>query len=128
MELRETKKWTKLPNRPPRKTMLIITSHCQKPKLNLFLKMSSKKIGKRQSPNPIFKNCELSFTFKTWGMKRREEVIMHRLRLGTCKRLKNFLYKIGKHPDRRCETCATSDDIEHFLLVCPKYNAQRQIL
>ena len=73
-------------------------------------------------------NCELSFTFKTWGMKRREEVIMHLLRLGTCKRLKNFLYKIGKHPDRRCETCATSDDIEHFLLVCPKYNAQRQIL
>ena len=71
---------------------------------------------------------EASFSFSKWGMKRSQEVILHRLRLGTCKGLNNFLHKIGKHPNGLCETCICTDDVKHFLLNCRKYNSQRNIL
>ena len=53
---------------------------------------------------------------------------MHRLRLGVCKGLNNFLCHIGKHPNGMCDTCNTTEDVDHFLIKCKKFNMQRQSL
>ena len=66
--------------------------------------------------------------FTTWDLKRPQEVTLHRIRLGICKNLKNFQYKIGNHPNGLCETCKIPDNISHFMLHCLKYKKQRETL
>ncbi len=60
-----------------------------------------------------------------WNIPREWEISMHRLRLGKCRQLNDFLYTIGKHPDGKCNLCGIKDNVEHFILECKKYDAQR---
>ncbi len=71
-------------------------------------------------PTPYFK-------FVSFCYNRRDESIIHRLRLGKCG-LNFYLYKIGKHDNGVCEVCQEPEDISHYLLSCTEYILQRNIL
>ena len=67
----------------------------------------------------------VKFTQNRWGGNRKSEVIFHRLRMGSGRSLKSYLYMIKKHPNGICEECLKPDTVGHFLLECYKYRAQR---
>ena len=48
-----------------------------------------------------------------------KDVQMTRLRLSHVQ-LKSKLYSIGQTTDPNCETCGVPEDIEHFLIECPR--------
>ena len=66
-------------------------------------------------------------TRNTQGLNRKEEVIIHQMRLGKCK-LNNYQHIINKHEDGLCTYCKISETIEHFLLHCKKYERERRIM
>jgi len=47
-----------------------------------------------------------------------------RLCTGHCQ-LNGHLHKLGLHLDGRCDTCGTSETVEHHLIHCSKFNRQR---
>ncbi|MGL5597690.1 MAG: ribonuclease H family protein, partial [Aeromonas sp.] len=59
--------------------------------------------------------------------KRREEVIITRLRLGHSS-LNGNLHKIRKHPSGFCRFCGETETVEHILLQCRAYNKEIQML
>lgn len=61
------------------------------------------------------------------GKCRNEEVVYSRLRLGHT-RLRATLYIIGKVDSDKCEVCGVSENVQHVLMECYKYRAQRAIL
>jgi ribonuclease HI len=77
--------------------------------------------------NEVIKNIcpRVGFRMVTWKCNRREETIMHRLRLGVCYGLNHYRFLINKHPDGRCEVCGCKDTVAHLLLECKKYDHQR---
>jgi hypothetical protein len=70
---------------------------------------------------------KISLRHNSCDLGRHGEVIIHRLRVGKCS-LNYYLYKMGKHPDGRCDVCLVSETINHVILLCGKYNSQRKIL
>jgi len=52
---------------------------------------------------------------------------LFRLRTGHCKLHLQF-FRLGLHPDGLCDACQTPETVAHFLLICPKYQAQRETL
>ena len=58
---------------------------------------------------------------------RREETVLTRLRLGHCA-LSKTLKMIGKHQTGLCEGCQGEESVEHVLLQCRKYRAQREMM
>ena len=56
---------------------------------------------------------------------REEEVILARLRLGTCLINKKHLLKTPREPYPQCENCHVDLSIEHVLIHCPQYNNER---
>ena len=61
------------------------------------------------------------------GFKRRDESIITRLRIGHTG-LNYSLHKIGKHPTGKCQHCYQPETVEHVLVNCSEYNAQRDHL
>ena len=61
------------------------------------------------------------------GFKRRDESITTRLRIGHTG-LNYSLHKIGKHPTGKCQHCYQPETVEHVLVNCSEYNAQRDHL
>jgi len=49
------------------------------------------------------------------------------LRTGHCK-LHLYLFRLGLHPDGLCDVCKIPETVSHFLLICPKFRAQRETL
>ena len=58
---------------------------------------------------------------------RREKTVFTRLRLGHCA-LNKSLKMIGKHQTGLCEGCQEEESVEHVLLQCSKYRAQREMM
>jgi len=52
---------------------------------------------------------------------------LFRLRMGHCK-LHLHLFWMGLHPDALCDVCKIPETVAHFLLICPRYHAQRETL
>ena len=48
---------------------------------------------------------------------RYREVIKTRLRFGKCC-FNDYLHKIGRHADGRCDSCGSTETIEHYILEC----------
>ncbi len=48
------------------------------------------------------------------GNKRKEQVIINRLRIGHCK-LNKTLHVMGKHPTGLCDECQEEETIKHIL-------------
>ena len=61
------------------------------------------------------------------GLGRRDEITIHRLRLGKCS-LNFYLFIMGKHNDGLCDSCGVHETIKHILITCCKYSSQRKIL
>jgi len=61
------------------------------------------------------------------GGHRREETVMTRLRLGHCA-LNKSLKLIGKHETGLCEWCQEVESVEHIIIRCRRYEAQRVIM
>lgn len=76
---------------------------------------------KRIKPN-------VNFQMNHWSTRRSQEVVFRRLRLGSGRCLKEFLWKIGKHGDGKCDVCGVRDNVEHFLLYCARFKNQREVL
>ena len=53
------------------------------------------------------------------GFNRKEEIMIHQLRIGKCK-LNYYQHIINQHEDGQCIHCKVSETIEHFLY----YNAK----
>ncbi len=64
-------------------------------------------------------------TFK--GKSRKDEVILGRLRLGQTG-LKPTLYLMTKCVSDKCNGCNVPENVEHVILWCNKYSAERIIL
>ncbi len=64
-------------------------------------------------------------TFK--GKCRKEEVILGRLRLGYTG-LKSTLYLMTKCVSDKCDGCNVPENVEHVILWCNTYSAERIIL
>ncbi len=58
------------------------------------------------------------------GNKRKEEVIINRLRIGHCK-LNKTLHVMGKHPTGLCDECQEEETIKHIFISCKKYIQER---
>ncbi|MGL5578178.1 MAG: ribonuclease H family protein, partial [Fusobacteriaceae bacterium] len=61
------------------------------------------------------------------GNYRREEVAFSRIKLGHTG-LKSTLFKIGKCITDKCDICNVTENVEHVVMWCKKYNAERNIL
>lgn len=61
------------------------------------------------------------------GLPRKDEVLIHQLRLGQCK-LNYYLFCIKQHEDGLCNNCSVPETIEHYLINCTKYINERAIL
>ena len=59
------------------------------------------------------------------GRSRREEVVIHRLRIGHVG-LKHYLYRFQMTESELCENCGAVDSVEHFLLYCPRHDEERE--
>jgi hypothetical protein len=64
---------------------------------------------------------------RSTGRTRKEETIISRLHFGHT-RLNSTLFKIGKHNLGRCEYCNEEEVLEHVMLYCQKYDAERREL
>merc|ERR1711895_406326 len=57
---------------------------------------------------------------------RRKEVVLSRMRTGTCRYQSQHYYKIGNtNPMNKCNLCGVANNIEHVILSCPKWGAFR---
>ena len=65
----------------------------------------------------------LGFTKFTNINRRRDETVLHRLRIGHSYLTHSFLLKQNDHPE--CTTCACALTVEHILLHCPAFTASR---
>ena len=70
----------------------------------------------------------ISLYMHNWKVSRYLETQFHQLRMGKCFVLNSYLFLIKKHPDGLCPTCKCKEDVDHFLLQCPRYAVQRKIL
>lgn len=59
------------------------------------------------------------------GTKRKEQVIMSRLRIGHS-HLNGTLLITGKHPTGICEQCQEAETVEHILITFRKFTQERQ--
>ena len=59
------------------------------------------------------------------GTKRKEQVIMSRLRIGHSN-LNGTLFITGNHPTGMCEQCQEAETVEHILITCRKFIKERQ--
>ena len=66
-------------------------------------------------------------TFKSNLLCRRDENIMHRLRVGSCL-LNETLFKLKKHVNGKCFHCNAPETVQHFLLDCRSHNEYRSEL
>jgi hypothetical protein len=82
--------------------------------------VSSNSIMRKVNPNVSLKHNSVN-------LGRRDEIMIHRLRLGKCA-LRYYLFIMGKHHDGMCDVCAVHETIEHVLIFCGKYNNQRKVL
>ena len=55
---------------------------------------------------------------------RREEVVLSRMRTGTCRYQSQHYYQ-NTNPMNKCNLCGVANDIEHVILTCPKWGAFR---
>ena len=61
------------------------------------------------------------------GFCRRDETIIHRLRVGKV-RLGEYLHKIKRRPHNKCLTCNNVESTGHYLMFCKKYDKERAAL
>ena len=61
------------------------------------------------------------------GLCRRDETIIHRLRVGKV-RLGEYLHKIKRRPHNKCLACDNVESAGHYLMFCKKYNKERATL
>ncbi len=61
------------------------------------------------------------------GRNRKDETIISRLRFGHTG-LNSTLFNIGKHNTSRCDNCGQEETVEHVMLHCQKYEAERRHL
>ena len=66
-------------------------------------------------------------TFQSHLNCRREESIIHRLRIGSCL-LNETLYKLKRHDSGKCSHCDVPETVPHYLLDCSIHNEHRQEL
>ena len=52
---------------------------------------------------------------------------LFRLQTGHCK-LNAHMHRIGLHSTGLCSTCSVPEDVNHFLIICPKYEHSRSVL
>merc|ERR1712030_57782 len=65
-------------------------------------------------------------TKSSYRDNRREEVILSRMRTGTCRYQSQHYYQIGNtNPMNKCNLCEVANNIEHVILSCPKWGAFR---
>ena len=69
-------------------------------------------------------NRDVNNIFKIKGFNRKDERLIHQFRLGKCN-LNYYKYLNKKHNTGLCDECQLIETIDHFLLVCPKYDRQR---
>ncbi len=73
-------------------------------------------------------NMQKSITVETCKEKcRKEEVVLARLRLGHTG-LKSTVYLMTKSVSGKCDDCNVAENVEHVILWCNKYSAERIIL
>merc|ERR1712030_228164 len=81
----------------------------------------------KESPKPchLYKiKPKLGDWKSSYKDNRREEVVLSRMRTGTCRYQFQHYYKIGcKNPMNKCNLCGVANDIEHVILTCPKWGA-----
>ena len=63
-------------------------------------------------------------TFKSRLLCRRDENIIHRLRVGSCL-LNETLFKMKLHRDGECQFCQVSETVKHYLTECREFHVQR---
>lgn len=63
----------------------------------------------------------------TKGLKRYQATLLHRVRTDSA-RTPAWMYKTGLALSPLCSTCGVCGDIEHYLLCCTLYNAERAVL
>ena len=66
-------------------------------------------------------------TFQSNLLCRRDESIIHRLRVGSCM-LNETLFKLNKHNNGKCSHCDVPETVQHFLLDCGAYREHRNEL
>ena len=64
---------------------------------------------------------------KVGSGRRKEEMVLTRLRLGHSA-LNKTLQLIGKHQNGLCEECQEDETVEHVLVVCRRYETERETL
>ena len=65
--------------------------------------------------------------FLSIGQNRKEEKIIHQLRLGKC-RLNFYLHSIDWHENGLCDFCTVPETIQHYLCECHRYISARNCL
>ena len=70
---------------------------------------------------------QISKGIQLQGMSRKEEVLVHQIRLGKC-RLNYYLHDINCHENGLCDSCQVSETIEHYLLECKRYKNERKLM
>lgn len=65
-----------------------------------------------------------SISCRRGGWKRKDEVVISRLRLGHTY-LNSTLFLLGKHQDGLCPDCRQPETVEHVLITCEKYSRER---
>jgi len=70
----------------------------------------------------------VSDKIKYLDVRRKKDVTITRLRLGTC-RLKDYLYKINAADSPNCELCGIAEEtVEHFILKCKNSNLCKSVI
>ena len=80
-------------------------------------------------PNTVTHLYPTKTILKDWESSNRknreEEIILARLRLGTCLLNKKHLFTTPREPYPQCEHCQVDTSIEHVLIHCPQYRIER---
>merc|ERR1712002_623302 len=81
----------------------------------------------RPKPSHLYKiKPKLGDWKSSYRDNRREEVILSRMRTGTCRYQSQHYYQIGNtNPMNKCNLCGVANNIEHVILSCPKWGAFR---
>ena len=81
------------------------------------------------SANPAIRYIRPNVTFlhNDTNLKRKDEITIHRLRLGRCS-MNYYLFLMGKHHSGLCDVCLVQETIRHVFIECPKYTSQRKVL
>jgi len=82
---------------------------------------------KRPKPSHLYRiKPKLGDWKSSYRDNRREEVVLSRMRTGTCRYQSQHYYKIGNtNPMNKCNLCGVANNIEHVILSCPKWGAFR---